>query len=57
MSEIAEHLNITYRTVTFHKYRAMQKIGATTNADLLYFAFRSNLLRNASVVKRRVDEK
>jgi DNA-binding CsgD family transcriptional regulator len=43
MGEIAKHLNITYRTVTFHKYTAMRKIGVTTNTYLLYFAFRTNI--------------
>lgn len=48
MKAIGEYLNISYRTVTFHKYRAMEKIGVGTNTDLLYFAFKSNRRRPKS---------
>jgi len=43
MKEIAFRLGITYRTVTFHKYRMMERLGLHSNAGLMAYA-----LRNAS---------
>jgi len=43
MRAIAECLGITYRTVAFHKYEMMRKIGVMTNADLLNYAFRRHI--------------
>jgi DNA-binding NarL/FixJ family response regulator len=43
MKQIAHRLGITYRTVTFHKYRMMEKLGITTNAGLLTYAFKRSL--------------
>ena len=37
MKAVAHRLGITYRTVTFHKYRTMQKLGITTNAGLIAY--------------------
>ncbi|MFQ5846344.1 MAG: response regulator [Candidatus Methylomirabilales bacterium] len=36
--EIASHLNISPRTVEFHKYRMMEDLGLRTNAELIQFA-------------------
>jgi DNA-binding NarL/FixJ family response regulator len=41
MKEIAFRLGITYRTVTFHKYRMMERLGVSTNADLIAYALRN----------------
>ncbi|HEX2655546.1 MAG TPA: response regulator transcription factor [Xanthobacteraceae bacterium] len=38
MKTIAYRLGITYRTVTFHKYRMMHRLGITTNAGLVNYA-------------------
>src|SRR5437763_11651660 len=43
MKEVAYRLGITYRTVTFHKYRMMQRLGIKRNAGLMTYAFRRSL--------------
>ena len=43
MKEIAYHLGITYRTVTFHKYRMMGRLGIKTNAGLMSYALQRNV--------------
>jgi len=44
MKEIASILNITARTVAFHKYRIMQEFGLKTNSDLVKFALRERVI-------------
>src|SRR5262249_49884607 len=41
MKVIAHRLGITYRTVAFHKYKMMQRLGIRTNAGLTTYALRS----------------
>ena len=43
MKQVAAELGITTRTVAFHKYRVMQQLGVTSNAELVQFAMRNNL--------------
>jgi DNA-binding NarL/FixJ family response regulator len=43
MKRIAFRLGISYRTVTFHKYKMMERLRTSTNAGLIAYA-----LRNAS---------
>ena len=43
MKEVAAVLNLTTRTVAFHKYRIMEVIGAKSNAELIQFAFKHHL--------------
>lgn len=43
MKEVAAVLDLTPRTVAFHKYRIMELIGAKTNAQLMQFAFRNHI--------------
>jgi DNA-binding NarL/FixJ family response regulator len=43
MKCIAHRLGITYRTVTFHKYRMMERLGISTNAGLMIYALKSNM--------------
>jgi DNA-binding NarL/FixJ family response regulator len=38
MKGIAHQLGITYRTVTFHKYRMMKRLGIKTNAGIMHYA-------------------
>lgn len=40
MPQVASRLGITPRTVAFHKYRAMEKLGAATTAELINLALR-----------------
>jgi DNA-binding NarL/FixJ family response regulator len=44
MKVIAYRLGITYRTVAFHKYKMMQRLGIRTNAGLTTYALRSGAL-------------
>lgn len=44
MKQIAYELGITYRTVTFHKYRLMGRLGIRTNAGLVHYALRNGVL-------------
>ena len=43
MKEIGDILNLTSRTVAFHKYRIMEAIGAKNNADLVKYAIRNHV--------------
>lgn len=43
--EIAQMLQISHRTVEYHKYQAMESLGVATNAELIQLAIRLNLVR------------
>ena len=42
--EIAVILNLSLRTATYHKYRIMQKLGATSTAELVRYAIRNHIV-------------
>jgi DNA-binding NarL/FixJ family response regulator len=44
MKEVAGVLNITTRTVAFHKYRIMELINAKSSAELVQYAMRHHLI-------------
>jgi len=44
MKQVAGVLNITPRTVAFHKYRVMQELHLETTADLIQFAIKARIL-------------
>jgi len=44
MKKAAGILNVTPRTVAFHKYRMMEKLGLKTNADLIQLAIKEGLV-------------
>lgn len=44
MKEIGGILNMTTRTVAFHKYRIMETLGAKSSADLVRYALRSHVI-------------
>jgi DNA-binding NarL/FixJ family response regulator len=44
MKEIAYILNMTTRTVAFHKYRIMETLGAKCNAELVRYAVRNHMI-------------
>jgi DNA-binding NarL/FixJ family response regulator len=44
MKEIGSILNMTTRTVAFHKYRIMGALGATNNAELVRYAVRNHIV-------------
>jgi DNA-binding NarL/FixJ family response regulator len=45
MKEVADILGITLRTVGFHKYTIMKKLGVESSAELVQYAVRHGLLR------------
>jgi DNA-binding NarL/FixJ family response regulator len=44
MKEVGNVLNVTPRTVAFHKYRVMKALDLKTTADLIQFAIKSRIL-------------
>jgi len=44
MKEIGDILNMTARTVAFHKYRIMEVLDAKSNADLVKYAVRNHMV-------------
>jgi DNA-binding NarL/FixJ family response regulator len=46
MKVIAYRLGITYRTVAFHKYKMMQRLGIRTNAGLTTYALQTGALKS-----------
>lgn len=44
MKEIACILEITHRTVRFHKYKIMEELGVTTNSELFRYAMRHGVI-------------
>ena len=50
MKVIAHRLGITYRTVAFHKYNMMQRLGIRTNAGLTTYAPQTGALEAAGVM-------
>jgi len=45
MKEVAELLQVTVRTVAFHKYAIMEQLGFKTNAELLQYSIDHGLLQ------------
>lgn len=44
MKEVAGVLNLTTRTVAFHKYRIMEVLKARSNAELVQYAIRNHII-------------
>jgi len=44
MKQVAAILNIAPRTVAFHKYRLMEQINVTTNAELIQYAMKHHIV-------------
>jgi DNA-binding NarL/FixJ family response regulator len=44
MKEVASILGVTPRTVAFHKYKIMQRLGLKNNSDLVRLAIRAHLI-------------
>ena len=44
MKEVASILNVTARTVAFHKYRMMEQLNIKTNAALIQYAIRNHVV-------------
>ncbi len=43
MREVAAILKITPRTVAFHKYRIMERLGVSSNAELIRYAIKHRI--------------
>jgi DNA-binding NarL/FixJ family response regulator len=46
MKEVAAVLDISQRTVEFHKYRVMELLGVKTNAELVQYAIKHGLINS-----------
>jgi DNA-binding NarL/FixJ family response regulator len=44
MKQVADILNVTPRTVAFHKYRMMEELGITSTAELIQFAIKQSIV-------------
>jgi DNA-binding NarL/FixJ family response regulator len=44
MKEVAAQLQLTTRTIAFHKYRIMEEYGLKNNVDLLRFAMKQHVV-------------
>ena len=44
MKEVGYILNLTPRTVAFHKYKIMERLRLKTNADLVQYAIREHII-------------
>jgi DNA-binding NarL/FixJ family response regulator len=44
MKEVASILNLTARTVAFHKYRVMGQLNIRTTAELIQFAIKTRIV-------------
>jgi len=44
MKEVGGILNMTTRTVAYHKYRIMEVLGAKSNAELVKYAIRNHMV-------------
>lgn len=44
MKQVASVLNITARTVSYHKYHLMEEHGLKTNSDIVMFAIKERVL-------------
>jgi DNA-binding CsgD family transcriptional regulator len=47
LSEIASRLQISYRTVRFHKVRIMEELGISKNAELVKYAMSHGIISAA----------
>ena len=44
IKEIAGHLNLSEKTIEFHKYHIMETFNLKNNADLVLFALKQGLI-------------
>ena len=44
MKQVAALLNVTPRTVAFHKYRMMEQLNIRSNAELIQFAITHHIV-------------
>jgi DNA-binding NarL/FixJ family response regulator len=44
MKQIADVLNVTPRTVSFHKYRTMEELAIKSTAELIQFAIKNHIV-------------
>lgn len=56
MQEVANELQLTARTVAFHKYKIMREHGLRSNADLTRFAIKQRVASAAFTEKDKIPE-
>ena len=44
MKEVGQVLDLTPRTVAFHKYRMMEQLGVKTSAELIQYAVKRRIV-------------
>jgi DNA-binding NarL/FixJ family response regulator len=44
MKEVAYHLNVTPRTIAFHKYAMMEQLQLKSSAELIQYAMKSSMV-------------
>ena len=44
MKEVGDILDMSTRTVAFHKYRIMEVLGAKSNAELIKYAVKNHMV-------------
>jgi len=44
MKEVSDILNMSKRTVAYHKYRMMEVLGAKSSAELVKYAVRNHMV-------------
>ena len=44
MKQVAALLNVTARTVAFHKYRMMEQLNIRSSAELIQFAIKHHIV-------------
>jgi DNA-binding NarL/FixJ family response regulator len=47
MKEVADILNVSEKTIMFHKYQIMNSFNLKSNADLVLFALKHNLISSS----------
>ncbi len=47
MKEAARVLDVTPRTIAFHKYRIMENLGLKTSAELVQYAVKHGIVASA----------
>ena len=45
MKEVADILQVSARTVAFHKYTIMEQLGVKTSAELMQYALEHGMLK------------
>ena len=53
LKEIAGHLNLSEKTIQFHKYHIMESFNLKSNADLVFFAIKEGLVSHDPIAQKQ----